>query len=411
MYNLLSNALKFTPHSGWIKIRFSFSSIDGGRYAIIEVINLGDKIIPEEDRDIIFLPFRQGKAYNAGGTGIGLAYSKGLVELHNGFITVDSIRINDAEYNTVFKIGLPLAPEETVFLKNETPGRPETNVETHEFTEHLPDLTLPDIAATTGNTKLPVILLVEDNVDMRAYLKDYFSGFYTVLEAAEGSHGLEIAFSQLPDIIISDVMMDGMDGYEFCSLLKTDARTSHIPVVLLTAQTPVEAELQGIETGADDYITKPFNLATLSARVKNLLALRKKLKEKYRREISIVPNEDVTLSADEKMLQKLLNFVESRVEDPGLGVDEICIGVGVSKSQLYKKVRELTGLSLLDIIKEIRLKKAKQLLSLEKFTVNEIASMVGFSDTDYFRKCFKSEFAMTPTEYVKSLSSGKGNSV
>jgi AraC-like DNA-binding protein len=163
----------------------------------------------------------------------------------------------------------------------------------------------------------------------------------------------------------------------------------------------MEDQIEGIETGADDYITKPFNLAFLSARIKNILLTRTKLKERYRKEISLQPTESVPVSHDEKLLKKVLQYVEERISDPELNIEAICSGVGLSRTHLYRKIKALTGLSMAEMVKEIRLKRAKQLLKDRKFNVNEVTIMVGFSDADYFRKCFKAEFGITPSEYSK----------
>ena len=197
-------------------------------------------------------------------------------------------------------------------------------------------------------------------------------------------------------------MMPQMDGIEFCKRIKSEFKTGHIPVILLTAKALEEHRIEGIETGADDYITKPFNPSFLSAKVKNLLLERNRLKERYRKEISLEPSEEVPLSPDEKLLKNLLGYVEERMADPSLSVEDICTKVGISRTQLYRKIKAMTGLSMAEVLKEIRLKRAKQLLKDRKFNVNEVSYMVGFSDTDYFRKCFKAEFRVTPSEYYKS---------
>ena len=251
------------------------------------------------------------------------------------------------------------------------------------------------------NDKIPVLLIVEDNLDLRKYLIAHFEHLYLILEAENGMQGLEIAIQELPDLIISDVMMPIMDGFEFCREVKSDLRTGHIPVILLTAKSHEHDEIEGIETGAEDYITKPFSLDILSARVRSLLLLREKLKDKYRKEISLNMPENFPLSPDEKLLKRMLQYIESRLTDPDLSIDEICKEIGASRANLYRKVKGLTGLNIAEIIRELRLKRAKQLLKDQKFNVNEVSYIVGFSDSDYFRKSFKTAFGLSPSEYKK----------
>lgn len=404
--NVLSNALKFTPSHGWIKVRFSIKSELYGEKAVIEVINQG-KVIPEDEWEKIFKPFQQGSGNKEGGTGLGLAFSKGLMELHGGSMSVNCIQTGSHLGETTFVIELPLvndveiqaAPEdESVDNKIEMPETTAV-VSINDLPITMPLLKEERILI---NGKVPVVLIVEDSIELRTYLKGCFEGSYQLLEAENGLDGFKLASEELPDLIVSDVMMPEMDGFELCRKIKTDVRTAHIPIILLTARTPVEDRIEGIETGADDYITKPFNLAVLTARVRTLILSRNQLKEKYRREISLTPTMDVPVSPDEKLLKKLLQYVEERISDNELSIEDICAEVGVSRTHLYRKVKALTGLSMAEVIKEIRLKRAKQLLKDKKFNINEVSFMVGFSDTDYFRKCFKAEFGITPSEYYKS---------
>lgn len=400
--NLLSNALKFTASEGWAKVSFHLKSNEERQLAIIEVKNLGRGVSADE-QDLIFLPFRRSKHHKVGGTGIGLAYSKGLIELHGGSIRVVSLPVNDVDYETTFIVELPLKNEanasQLCFHISDASIR--LSDQPFVIDKELKELVENNTGKIVINGRTPLLLIVEDNIELRSYLVCYFYAFYDVVDAENGKSGLQIAQSQLPDIIISDIMMDELDGFEFCRAIKSDAKTSHIPLILMTAKTPVENEIEGFETGADDYITKPFNLSALSARVKNLLLLRNRLKEKYRREMLLSPHENVPISVDEKMLKRLMQFIEENLTTSLLSVEEICNGIGISKSNLYRKLKDLTGLTLFEIIKEIRLKRAKQLLVEGKFSVNEITHLVGFADVGYFRKCFRAEFSMSPTQYIK----------
>ena len=400
--NILSNALKFTRQGGWIKVSFKLGKINEEQFAVIAVTNLGVGIADNE-RDSIFLPFRQSKQHDAGGTGLGLAYCKGLAELHGGQIRVTSVPVNNGDHETSFIVELPLQLKEKTSTRYEATPTFASNLHDQVVTirNRADESTEINIERIIINGRTPLLLIVEDNKDLRSYLLSHFNTHYDVLEAENGKIGLQIAQSEEPDLIISDVMMDKLDGFELCLALKDDMKTSHIPLILITAKTLIESEITGFETGADDYITKPFSLSVLSARVKNLLLSRNSLKEKYRRELLLLPGENIPMSADEKMLKRLSHFVEDNLAS-SLCVEEICNAIGISKSNLYRKLKELTGLTLSEIIKEIRLKKAKQLLMEEKFSVSEVAYMVGFSDADYFRKCFRSEFAMSPTQYAKA---------
>ena len=406
--NLLSNALKFTPASGWIKVKLNREGINGADWAVIEVINIG-KGISDSDQDRIFKPFQQGSGKREGGTGLGLAYSKSLIELHGGSISLSSSELEDSLSETCFRIILPLTADRGMVEKISDKEDIKQNgaaVSEPLFLGLPADIELPEDSKEERliiNGKQPVVLLVEDNTELRTYLKLHFEKFYQIREAENGKDGLVLALQKLPDLIISDVMMAEMDGLEFCKSIKSDIRTAHIPVILLTARAPIEDRIEGIETGADDYITKPFSLKFLTIKARNLLIDRNKLKEKYRKEINLEPTADVPLSVDEKLLKKLLQYIEERLVDPELNVDDICSEVGVGRTQLYKKVKSLTGLSIAEMIREIRLKRAKQLLQGRKFNVNEVAYMVGFSDADYFRRCFKAEFGITPSEYNKGL--------
>jgi signal transduction histidine kinase/ligand-binding sensor domain-containing protein/DNA-binding NarL/FixJ family response regulator len=398
--NLLSNALKFTCNKGYIKVLVKEELLSSGRFVAIDVLNSG-KGIPEEDIKKIFEPFSKASGNQQDGTGLGLTYSKGLVELHGGKIDVSSSEIANGVFETKFSVLLPAGnmesedSEEQAYKHNEEEAARIVTAAAEVETEDQPQL-----EKTAKNA--PRLLIIEDNESLRSYLKDYFSEEYSVSEAEDGEEGFETAAEQIPDLIISDIMMPKMDGLDFCKKLKSHAKTAHIPVVLLTSRAPMESQIEGYESGADDYILKPFNLNLLAVRIKNILASRRSLKDRYRKEISIQPSASLPDSPDEKLMQKILGFVESRLADPNLTIDIICKEVCMSRTHLYRKIKTLTGgLSMADVIKEIRLKRAQQLLKDRKFNVNEVSYMVGFVDVDHFRKCFKSEFGLTPSEFSK----------
>ncbi len=400
LYNLLSNAFKFTGDGGHIDVHVRTEKQDTPS-VIIEVADNGLGIAPE-DLPHIFDPFRQGKLNSAGGTGLGLAYSKSLVELHGGTITVQSETEGIGENRTVFSVRVPLKtdnlpapPQPFAAQKDPTDAPPTDN-------RPLIDKTAGEPSGVAPNSERQYkLLLVEDNHGMRNYLADFFANQYHIIKAANGAEGLAAAVKHAPDIIVSDVMMPEMDGFALCKKLKADIITSHIPVILLTARTLIEYEIEGIKTGADDYIIKPFNLTLLSLKVANLLTTRIKLREKFKSQVTIEPSKLNTVSPDERLLKRVMTYIEDQLAEPGLSVDDICEAIGLSRTQLYRKMRALTSLSVGDIIREIRLKRAQQLLHDKKFNINEIAYMTGFSDPDYFRKCFKAKFGISPSEYSK----------
>ncbi|MFD2164146.1 two-component regulator propeller domain-containing protein [Paradesertivirga mongoliensis] len=411
--NLLSNALRFTPVSGTIRASFRLNEHPGTEpgFVSIKVINQGT-CIPGEELELIFKPFQQGSGNRQGGTGIGLAYSKSLVELQGGRISASSKRLNYDLAETCFTVELPLhLHTDATFQESKSVSE-----------QLLDDIHLPDIPGVFSGIKtqmkieenkllidgkLPLILLVEDNVELRRYLKEFFLSGYSVLEAENGKEGLKLALQEHPDLIITDVMMAEMNGFEFCKKIKSDLKSAHIPVILLTAKSPLEDKIEGIEMGADDYITKPFSLSFLAARVKTLLIARNQLKEKYRKTASLRPSAEIPSSPDEKLLRKVKLYVEDQLSNCNLSVDDICEAAGFGRTQLYAKIKGMTGLNLAELIKEMRLERAKQLLKDRKFNVSEVAFMVGFSEVDYFRKCFKAEFGITPSEFAKISSDSK----
>lgn len=394
--NLLSNAVKFTDKNGEISV--NIISADGDFK--IEVKNTG-AIIPAAKLEHVFEPFYQAGDQASGGTGIGLAYCKTLVEALGGRIWVQSKSIEGTYGNTIFTVLLPQTQRDASALKEEEPL---SDVFEPEVLENLEVQNLPNPLVDAKifiNGRLPIVLIVEDNPELRQYLCEHFKSFYRVLSAENGLEGLEVAKKDIPDLVISDVMMPEMDGTDFCAALKSDQKTAHIPLILLTAKSLKADLLLGLEMGADDYLTKPFELSVLEAKVRNLLLSREKLKNTYRKKIELKVDASLPQSADDKLIAKVMEFIDANLDNTDLNVDEICKNIGISRSQLYRKIKSFTGLSIAEVIKEMRLKKAKILLVENKFNVNEVAYMVGFSDADYFRKCFKAEFGLSPSEFAK----------
>ncbi|NGM64545.1 hybrid sensor histidine kinase/response regulator transcription factor [Sphingobacterium sp. SGR-19] len=393
LYNLLSNALKFTDSGNMVKVRI----LQHNEHLNIDVIDNG-KGIPPEDLERIFKPFLQGRSTVPGGTGLGLSYSKTLVEMHGGKLTVESRANTKRNKLTIFRILLPIAHDSTTITvsKEVAPTHDHADTSTtsattrQAFVEQLPLL-----------PRKCTLLLVEDNDQMRSYLAQFFRSDYYILEAPNGEQGLKLASRHVPDLIISDVMMPEIDGISFTRQVKSDILLRHIPVILLTARTWVEYEVEGLETGADDYMVKPFHLPILALKVRNQLLTRFHIQEKFQHQVSIEPTKIDPQSPDEVLLHKVLIYIEEHVQDSDLKIENICQAIGLSRAQLYRKMKALTGYSMNDLIKEIRLKRAQQLLQDHKFQINEIAYMVGFSDPEYFRKSFKAKIGCSPSAYAK----------
>ncbi|MGV3765060.1 MAG: hybrid sensor histidine kinase/response regulator transcription factor [Chitinophagaceae bacterium] len=396
LFNLLSNAFKFTTPGDSITVTLETDAT--GEKAIIRVKDTGAGIA-SQNLEKIFDPFRH---YNdtgrqVAGTGIGLAFSKGLAALHHGTVSVESRQQSMEEKGySIFTVTIPIAQK--AYSADETGAQQNTEASV-EKTVFDQEKNTDSFAVETEPGNQPVMLVVEDNTEMRQFIADHFREFYQVHSAANGKEGWEMATELIPDIIISDVMMPDRNGTDLCRQLKTDQRTSHIPVILLTARTPLIFKIEGFETGADDYITKPFSVALLQIRVNNLLQSRKQLRERYSKDITLQPRNIAITSADEVFLEKVLKFIDDNIMEPTLNVEQLGKEVNMSRMTLYRKIKALTNQSVIEFIRSTRLKKAAQLLLRNEHTVNEVAYMVGFSDVDYFRKWFKTEFGVTPKEY------------
>jgi YesN/AraC family two-component response regulator len=339
---------------------------------------------------------------------VGLEIVKNLVDLHKGEISVESCYDeNEINGRTCFTITLKKGKEH--FSKNEL-------LETYKSSEDISNYRKPiipiEIEKRVDNEEYPLcsiseskeefILIVEDNHEVRKLVADIFKDEYNILEAANGDDGLDIARDKIPDLIISDIMMPGIDGIELCRRVKTDINTSHIPVILLTARTAVTFKYEGLETGADDYIVKPFSVANLKVRSKNLIKQRKILKERFAQSGSILSSEITLTSVDEKLMQKTIDYILEHVGDSDLTVDKIAKEIGMSRANFYRKTKALTNMSASEFLRKVRMDHAAQLLKTNKFRVSEVQSMVGISDADYFRKCFKDHFDLTPKAYIES---------
>lgn len=409
LLNILSNAFKFTDEGGKIWMRLSVSEGTGFKglkngACEISIENTG-KIIPVEKLQAIFNRFMGEKKDQAdfSSSGIGLDFAKRLVEIHKGRINVESkLRSNGQTGLTVFIVKLPLGNKhlkKKQILKNfkdsESIGQ-----YVEEQVETMLPFSLAPVEKKETSDGNKIMLLVEDNTEVRQFIKSMFETDFKIYEAQNGEEGKLKALDIVPDIIISDVMMPVMDGIKLCEILKNDQRTSHIPIILLTARTPLVFRIEGIETGADDYVTKPFSTAYLKSRVNNLVHNREKLKEKFRKEMILQPQKLAITSPDEQFLKKILAYLEKNMDNPNLGVEDIGKEVGMSRSNLYRKIKGLTGLTIVQFVRNTRIKRAAQILNETSLNVSEIAYMVGFQDVDYFSKCFKKEFNIVPSKYT-----------
>jgi ligand-binding sensor domain-containing protein/signal transduction histidine kinase/CheY-like chemotaxis protein len=402
-FNLISNAFKFTQEGGRIRLTANQEK----DHVVISVVDNGRGIAPAY-LDKLFDNFFQVPDYNVQNTGygIGLALSKNIVAQHNGSIRVESSQPadNETEGRTAFIVTLP-QNKLSSGLPAKTGGM--ANAYSHgslfSRSEEL-DVTKEEQYIERAE-KLTTILIVEDNTELRSLLKETFSEQYNIVESANGVQGWEVAAEIIPDIIISDIMMPEMDGIELCTKLKTDKRTSHIPVILLTAKTAQNNQIEGLETGADYYIAKPFSTKILELTIRNILAAREKLWIKFAQQTNgAVKAEELYQyknNLDKEFLVNLTNIVNENMDDPDFGVEKLSKKIAMSHPVLYKKLNAITGLTINEFIKNQRLQKAAELLMQENYSLNGIALMVGYNDGKYLGREFKKKFGKTPSEYSK----------
>jgi signal transduction histidine kinase/ligand-binding sensor domain-containing protein/DNA-binding response OmpR family regulator len=416
IYNILSNSFKFTPDCGAIHVRIDLTSrkaegfVKAPPTAFAEII-IQDNGIGISPRDLpkIFDHFYQVKPANTpghsssiSGTGIGLALSKELIELHKGEITALSEPGKGSTFRIVFPIDKKyfnpdIVVEQTTddFTFQYSPGL--YGIPHTEFNQYPG----PAFEGAESGIK-PVLLIIDDNPDMRSYLRSSLEESYIIYDAANGAEGLKRALDLMPDIIVSDVMMPEMDGIEFCRRIKQDINTSHLPVILLTAKTSDEFTMEGYDAGADDYVPKPFNPRLLHIRIKNILEMRHQLRDRFRKEGILQPSEVSVTSQDEIFLRKAMDVVEQNISNTEFRVSSFVSEMNMSRSVLYRKFEALTGHSVNEFVRNTRLKRAAQLLTLNELTVSEVSYEVGFNDPQYFSKCFNKFFGMTPSEYART---------
>ena len=386
LYNLIGNAIKYTPENGSITLKGA--RVDN-KYEI-SIINSG-KYIPLEQQEKIFERFYQTSSKNPG-TGIGLSLTKELTEVHKGSISIKSEESGFTEFKVQIPVNKSIYSDQEIFSECEESGQPEKPA-IFELSAQK-EIILPEDA--------PTILVIDDSKDIRDYVSSIFEYTFTVHTASNGKEAFEIAIEVIPDIVISDVMMPGEDGFTFTKHLKEHQLTSHIPVILLTAKTQITSKLEAMGIGADAYITKPFNSQLLKASVENLIENRRRLQQRFAQEVVLMPKDIAISSADEKFLDLLQKVLDKNITDSNFTIEDFGKEMGVSRMQLHRKLKALTGQSASEFLKTQRLKLALKLLKEKKISIAEVGYTVGFNDPSYFTKCFKQEFGRSPSEYFST---------
>lgn len=407
LLNLLSNAFKFTPEKGEIICSATYQDEEGKgdtRYVEIVVQDTGPGI-PAEQLDKIFDRFYQvedGWKKETGGTGIGLSLTRELTALQHGGIRVES----DLRKGSRFVVKLPvgkdhLKPHEYSISENDG-AETESMIIKCSLSEKYQNEP-GNLYEITGSGERPIVLIVDDNEDIRRHIGESLAKEFNVIVACTGKEGLEKSAAIIPDLVITDLMMPEMDGLELCKKLKSDERTSHVPIIMLTAKAEAENKIAGLETGADDYITKPFNKKELIIRTRNLIDQRNKLRDKYARQISLEVNEKKVKSVDEKFLGHARSIIEKNIGDCDFDVNNFCIEMGMSRMQLFRKLKALLNQTPNELIRNLRLQHAVQLIRQNYGNIAEITYEVGFNNLSYFAKCFKDKYGLLPSEYQKQL--------
>ncbi|MFN3802032.1 ATP-binding protein, partial [Belliella pelovolcani] len=411
LFNLLSNAFKYTPENGEITVTLELddrggdqteaTDLEKGTYIKCSVLDTGIGI-PKSDLPFIFDRFYQSKKTYKNqipGTGIGMELVQKLVERHHGTIEVDSI---ENEY-TKFTFYLPI--KKSRFKKSEI-----VNIDTplkRNFIKNSEYQVIEKIIHEGHNTKeirrsgKPKILLVEDNLDLRQMLKEELQGEFEVIQASNGTEGYEVALAEKPELIVSDILMPVEDGVSMLKRIKANDLLKSIPVFMLTAKNSEKDKISCLQLGADDFIEKPFSLEFVKWKIRNTLIKTSELKEKYTKIITADPIDKEIVSNEEKFIRKLINIIEQHLGDEFLGVEFLATEIGMSRAHLYRKIKAITDDTPVNFIKNIRLKRAAQLLKKNSMYISEIAYVTGFNNQKYFGKCFRKEFNMSPTEYIK----------
>lgn len=392
-FNLVSNAFKHTNRNGTIDIRLGKVKSNCTSYIELSVYNDG-KAIPANKINNIFDRFYKVKPTDSG-TGIGLALTSALVDIHGGKITVESI---DGK-GTTFKVLLPCSQDILWITKEETGVCHEEFLES-QLKNNIEPITEKLFIDNILEEDKKIILVIDDNPDVRSYMRLILRNEYTVIDAENGDLGIELSIKFIPDIIICDVMMPGKDGFEVCLQLKGNMYTSHIPIILLTACSLDEQKAQGFESGADAYISKPFNAKLLNIRIHRLIENRQKIKDSFASSL-LSNSKKITLAEiEQSFINAFQRYVEKNITDPDLNIIDIAKHLGLSRSQLYRKIKSLTDYSPNELVRILRLKYAAQMI-ISGISISDIAYKSGFSSASYFTKCFKEFYKVSPTEFIK----------
>ncbi|PSL21402.1 hybrid sensor histidine kinase/response regulator transcription factor [Dyadobacter jiangsuensis] len=406
-YNLLSNAYKFTHEAGRVAVRITETSNE-----VKITVEDNGKGMSQEHLQKLFTYYYQADSEKPG-YGIGLALSKAIVEQHHGYLTAESRLHNGYALN-----GIAAAPGGTtltiLMLRKNLHFAPEqiaTNVQSYTEDMLAETMALPASNHAADGKQANTILIIEDNDQLRVFIRDLFEGDFNILQAENGMRGLELANEHLPDIVLSDVMMPEMSGLEVCSRLKNNVATAHIPVVLLTARTQNQHVIEGLESRADDYLTKPFDPRILELKINNLIRVRDELRTRYRESVLVDgAANSVAQDVNEAFIGKLRALLIENISDPKFGVNELAFQVGMSVSALYRKLKSLTGMTVNDFTKTIRLGEAKKLLETGIYNVSEVATIIGFEDSRHFSKEFAKAYGKKPKEIKNQMPGHADNS-
>lgn len=405
IFNLISNAFKYTPKGKNITIEIT----ENEKIISISIIDQGVGMTKNQLKRLFvrFENFSDQHIHTQESTGIGLSLTKELVEMHHGTITVESQPNEGSCFTVTLQKGNSHFDSNTEFIVSEDIVNKTIN-STHNDTA----ITISDKPEQKIEDNKNLILLVEDNNELRSFLKTILTESYNIVEADNGETGIRIACEQLPDIIISDIMMPHKNGIELLNELKNNESTSHIPIILLSAKSSIESKIEGMQYGADDYITKPFSATYLKARIQNIVEQRKRLQHIYcqtlfpsKAEKKSVEKENIPIlsASDQKFMDKLVQIITENMDNCDFSVDNMALAVDMSRSNFFRKLKSITGQSPIDFLKQMKMKRAVQLIESKGYNISEIAYMTGFNDAHYFSKCFKQAYGISPTEYKNSI--------